>query len=496
MTTCLLLLSIVSADPNPPVIGAKAFSESVVLQEIAAQLIETKGFDVQRARPHAGTGQIWKAMLAGEVDIYVDYTGTISQEILKDLSLNSLEQIEEELAKHGIRVARPLGFANSYALGVSKAIAEEHNLQKISDLKDHPDLVFGLSEEFQERSDGWIGLIRAYGLPHRNIESLDHTLAYRAIRDGDIDVMDIYSTDGSIERYEIVALEDDQKFFPNYDAVFLYREELDQEAPGIVQLLNELGGKIDQSLMTSLNYRVDVKHEPEARVAHDFLLEHLGVKSAYREETMADRLWKHSLEHLFLVVVSLSVAVLIAIPLGVIAAKKKGLDQLILAGAEIIQTIPGLALLIFLMTPVRAIGLSGSSAAPVILALILYSLLPIIRNTYTGMKDIPASMRESAEALGLTKWAQLIQIELPMASRMILAGIKTTAVMNVGYATLGGLIGAGGYGELIMKGLRIDSTAKMMEGAIPAAVLAIVVKSIFELVERYFVPKGLRLATA
>jgi osmoprotectant transport system permease protein len=166
---------------------------------------------------------------------------------------------------------------------------------------------------------------------------------------------------------------------------------------------------------------------------------------------------------------------------------------LILSAAEIIQTIPGLALLILLLGPVRFLGLPGLGPATAIAALFLYSLLPIIRNTYTGIHDIPNSIRESATALGLTGTAQLLRIELPIASRLILAGVKTTAVINVGYATLGGLIGAGGYGELIMQGLRRNSEATMLEGAIPAAVLALGVKWMFDLSERVLVPRGLRM---
>ncbi|MGD2113086.1 MAG: ABC transporter permease, partial [Gammaproteobacteria bacterium] len=148
-----------------------------------------------------------------------------------------------------------------------------------------------------------------------------------------------------------------------------------------------------------------------------------------------------------------------------------------------------LALFVF-MIPLLGIG-----GPPAIVALFLYSLLPIIRNTYAGLRDIPPAIIESAEALGLPARARLRLVELPLATRAILAGIKTAAVINVGTATLGALIGAGGYGQPILTGIRLDDTALILQGAIPAAVLALLVQGLFELVERRLLPRGLRLGT-
>ncbi len=142
------------------------------------------------------------------------------------------------------------------------------------------------------------------------------------------------------------------------------------------------------------------------------------------------------------------------------------------------------------------IPLLGIGGPPAVLALFLYSLLPIVRNTYTGLREIPPAIRESAAALGLPPFARLQIVELPMASRSILGGIKTSAVINVGTATLGALIGAGGYGQPILTGLRLDNVGLILEGAVPAAVLAIVVQGVFEIAEQLLVPKGLRLKPA
>jgi osmoprotectant transport system permease protein len=189
-----------------------------------------------------------------------------------------------------------------------------------------------------------------------------------------------------------------------------------------------------------------------------------------------------------LVGISLAAAITVAIPLGIAAARRPRLGAVILSGAGVIQTIPSLALLVF-MIPWLGLG-----AKPALVALFLYSLLPIIRNTATGLRDIPPSLRESAEALGLPPGARLRQIELPLASRAILAGIKTAAVINVGTATIGALIAAGGFGQPILTGVRLyDLSMILFEGAIPAAVLALAVQGAFDLAERFLVPRGLRL---
>ena len=230
-------------------------------------------------------------------------------------------------------------------------------------------------------------------------------------------------------------------------------------------------------------------------MAADFLAERFNIAKNVEDETLASRVWKHTIEHLDLVRKSLVPAILIAIPLGVIAAKRRTTGQVILAVVGIIQTIPALALLVILMKPVSYVGLSsiGAGSFNAVVALFLYSLLPIVRNTYTGLHDLPGNYQESARALGLPAWSRLQLIELPLASRTILAGIKTAAVINVGFATLGALVGAGGYGQPILTGIRLSSNSLILQGAVAAAVMALAVQGLFELAERYLVPRGLRL---
>jgi osmoprotectant transport system permease protein len=389
-------------------------------------------------------------------------------------------------------MSRPLGFNNTYAVGMKRAAAEKLGIRTISDLLRHPDLAFGFSNEFMSRGDGWPSLRDRYALPQRDVRGLDHDLAYRGLASGAIAATDLYSTDAEIAYYDILVLKDDLGHFPAYDAVLLHRADLDPRAPGAAAAALRLEGKINEATMIGLNAKAKLEKIPEARVAADFLATSLNIdkSSASAEDSRAQRILARTGEHLSLVSISLLAAILAAIPLGVFAARRPRTGQVILAVVGLIQTIPSLALLVF-MIPILGIG-----GAPAVAALFLYSLLPIVRNTYTGIHDIPAPIRESAEALGLPPGARLRLVELPIASRSILAGIKTSAVINVGTATLGALIGAGGYGQPILTGIRLDDVGLILEGAAPAAALALLVQGLFELAERALVPRGLRLRPA
>ena len=473
--------------PTPVKIGSKTFTESVILGEIVAQVARSEGAKAEHVRQLGGTRVLWSALLKGDIDLYPEYTGTITQEIFADRKISDEETLKRVLAEKNILMSRPLGFNDTYAIGMKKDVAEELGITKISDLSRHPELRFGFTNEFMDRGDGWPSLQRTYNLPQKNVRGLDHDLAYRGLESGSIDVTDLYSTDAEIRYYDLRVLEDDLKHFPEYNAVLLYRSDLKERAPETLKAISQLEGRISEEAMIQMNAHAKIDRVPESMVASEFLKENLSMDTQPYNDSFLTRLIHNTLQHLFLVAVSLSAAILISIPLGIWAFKKEKVGKVILGIVGIIQTIPSLALLVF-MIPLLGIG-----SAPAIVALFLYSLLPIVRNTYTGLHDIPLHIRESAEALGLSSWARLRLVELPMASRSILAGIRTSAVINVGTATLGALIGAGGYGQPILTGIRLDNIQLILEGAIPAAVLALLVQGLFDLLELMLVPKGLRL---
>lgn len=488
-TLAILRPACANEEPSYITIGSKAFTESVILGEMLRQLAMETGAEAVHRRQLGGTRVLWNALLSGEIDTYPEYTGTLLQEILVREELKTAAELQQALAVRGVRMTPPLGFNNTYAIGVKQTLAERLGLRTISDLKDHPELAMGFGSEFMNRADGWPGLRSRYRLPHQNVRGLDHDLAYRGMASGTLQVTDLYATDAEISYYGLRPLEDDLNYFPVYDAVILYRRDLEQRAPQVVRMFRRLTGRIDESTMSAMNAQVKLEGRDETAVAAEFLEESLELKVDYRVRNLWETFWRHTLEHLALVGVSLSAAILLAIPLGILAARRERLGQIVLGVAGILQTIPSLALFVF-MIPLLGIG-----APPAIMALFLYSLLPVIRNTYAGLKDIPPAILESAEALGLPSRARLRLVELPLATRAILAGIKTSAVINVGTATLGALIGAGGYGQPILTGIRLDDTALILQGAIPAAALALLVQGLFELIERGLLPRGLRIQT-
>ena len=467
--------------PATVTVGSKNFTEAVILGEIASGLARGSDTAVEHKRQLGGTRILWRALEDGAIDVYAEYTGTLAAEIL-NMPGADRDALAAALARRGLAMTAPLGFDNSYALGMRANRANALGIARISDLRAHPQLKIGLSNEFMSRGDGWPGLSAAYTLPQQP-DGLDHDLAYRGLASGAIDVTDLYGTDAEIPYYRLMVLEDDRSYFPAYEAVYVYRQDLAVRAPAFVDALQGMAGRLDAAAMQALNARVKLQRESEATVAADWL----GMAEP-QPRSRASRVWQRTREHLSLVGLSLGLALLVALPLGVFAARHPRAGQILLSLTGVLQTLPSLAVFVFM------IPLFGIGAKPAIAALFLYSLLPIVRNTHAGLVGIPIELRETAAAIGLPPRTRLWRIELPLALRTILAGIKIAAVINVGTATLGALIGAGGYGQPILTGIRLDDIGLILEGAIPAALLALVVQSMFEVIERVLTPRGLRLS--
>jgi osmoprotectant transport system permease protein len=481
----LLVCHVAYAANQPIVIGSKKFTESYVLGEIAQRTLIDAGLTAQHRQGMGGTIILWQALRGTQIDAYPEYTGTIAQEILKRNDSMTFEQIAHELEKLGVGMTEPLGFNNTYALVMRRERAEQLGIRTITDLRSHSDLRFGLTHEFLDRKDGWRRLAAEYGLTGAtNISGIDHALGYQALISGSTDVKDAYSTDAKIAELNLVTLDDDRRFFPQYDAVFLFRLALPSPA---ISALRKLEGTIDEGKMTRLN--AEAERTKNYALAARLYFANSSPSSASDGETFSHKLWRWTARHLELAGLSLLLSILVGLPLGILASRGGLAGQLIIGFAGIVQTIPSLALLA-LLVPLPFFGISVRTA---IFALFLYGLLPIVRNTASGLQDLPQSIRDSATALGLEPSARLRKIYLPMASRSILAGIKTSAVINVGTATLAALIGAGGLGEPILSGLNLNDHVTILQGAIPAAILAVLVQWSFDLLDRILIPKGLRL---
>lgn len=480
--TCSLCLASVATASEPVKIGSKSFTESVVIGELASGLARSTGVDVEHRRELGGTRVLWEALLAGEIDAYPEYTGTLSEEIFEGMPA---EVLPAELAKLGLSITAPIGFNNTYALGTTKESARKLRLSKLSDLAALDHVRLGFSTEFMERKDGWPGLRQRYGFAAREVRGLDHDLAYRALAAGELDAIDLYATDAEIRFYDLTILEDDRSYFPRYEALLVFRDDLESRAPGVVRALRRLEGAIDAEAMRTMNAEVKIEHKSEQLVAAQFLQRHLQISAAVEEEGPLHRLLKNTLDHLLLVVSAVIISIVLAVPLAVVAVTRPRFGRVVLGLAGVVQTIPSLALLVAL------IPISGLGSRTAIVALVLYGLLPILRGTFVGLSTIPKALRESAEALGLGAWARLRRVELPLAGPHIFSGIQTSAVITVGTATLAALIGAGGYGQPILTGVRLARTSLLLEGAVPAAGMALIVQLLFERLERRFVSKGL-----
>ncbi len=481
-------------------IGSKSYTENMILAELVKLAGESEGLKIRHQSEIQGTQIIFQYLLNRSIDVYPEYIGTIRYEILQDPNVISVEEIRQELRKKfNLEMTDPIGFENTYSIGMLKSRAMELGISKISDLAKRENLRFSLSQEFLEREDGWTQLAMKYGINIQKPKGNDHALTYRQLESGAADVIDVYSTDSKIQSLNILVLEDDLEFFPSYDAVFLYRAGLENENRQFADLIRSFENRITNDQMIGLNARCEIDKYSETKVAQEFLENEFGIRVEIERDSIWRNIGRNTIDHLDLVRMSLVACIFVAIPLGIIAAKQRALGQCVLGTIGVLQTVPGIALLVVLIAPTEWCGRwilgrpgLGSSIVPVIIALFIYSLLPIVRSTYTGLTMIPGSLCESADALGLSRWAKLWRIELPLAMPSILSGVKTAAVINVGFACLGAMIGGGGYGQPIFSGVRLSDTQLILQGAVPAAVMAILAQGAFEVIERVVVPRGLR----
>lgn len=466
-------------------VGSKAFTEGYLLGELAAKKLESvRGALVTRRFGLGSTGIVLQALLTGEIDVYPEYTGTISETILHDPSIRSYDEIQKRLHPLGLVMSQELGFENTYGLAVRREFAERKGLKKISDLQgiEH-EVRAAFSPEFMSRGDGLKSLQHIYHLDFgSNLEAIDHMLSYETIAQNKADLIAVYSTDFKIEALDLVLLEDDKKIFPPYKAVFLAKETFVKDHPGAWGALNGLQGSLDERAMRLLNGEVERDHKSASQVIAKFL----GTESQISQSSLRwTEIKRRTKEHLVLVGVAVFISIALGLPLGILSYRYRAFGQIVLVSSSVIQTVPSLALL-SLLIPVFGIGL-----VPALVALCLYSLLPVIQNTLIGLQSISAQQRETARALGLRQSYILFFIELPLAGRSILGGIRTATIIGIGTATLAALIGAGGYGAPILSGLATNNQELILMGAIPCAVMSLAAFLLFELLNRVLIPKGL-----
>ncbi len=496
---------------QPVVVASKPFGESYLLAEMFAQLLEAHGIAVTRRPGLGGTDIAFGALRAGAIDVYPEYTGTGLLAVLHDTAAAALppERVYDRVARAfserwGMRWLPPLGFQNTYAIAVRPETAARYHLRTLTDLaRESPHLVAGFTADFIGRPDGLAGLARVYGVHPREVRPLAPAIKYQALASGSVDVIDGYSTDGLLARYHLVVLQDDRRFFPPYEAAPLAGARLAARRPDAVAVLTLLADRLDEATMRALNRRVEVEHEEVAVVATS-ALRGLGLvgspapapataPAAAGEVSFGRYLWdsratllRQLLRHLWLVGLALGAAVAVAVPLGLALERARRAAGATLGTLGVLETIPSIALLAF-MLPLLGVGVW-----PALVALWLYALYPIARGTFTGVREADPEAVEAAEALGMTPAQRLLRVRLPLAAPVIMAGVRTSAVLTVGAATLAAFIGAGGLGEPIVAGLALADTRMILSGALPAALLALAVDGGLALVERAVAPAHLR----
>ena len=436
-------------------VGSKRFTESYILGEVLIQTVKRAGASAEHKPGLGNTGIVFSALKAGSIDLYPEYTGTIAKEILKLEGAPGIDELNRALAPMGFGVAVPLGFSNSYALAMVDERAQALGIRTLSDLGKHRDLKLGLSQEFIGRADGWPGLKAAYGWPFPTPSGLDHGLAYEAIASGKIDVMDIYTTDAKIERFRLRTLEDDRKFFPRYDAVLLHRLDVPEALSRSLARAGETGKEHRRAQDDPHERRGGAGEEDVCRGRSD---------AAYGRCTAHGQQEGFSLDAVcrrFLAPYCAAPAAGVRLARGEHRARRAARHRRGKAARSRAtdsrhgRRDPDDPLARAVRVP-HCAARNHRHRRPRVIALFLYALLPIVRNTHAGLEAVGRGMRQAALALGLRPRERLRLIEVPLALPSILAGIKTSAVINVGTATIAAFIGAGGYGERIASGLALN----------------------------------------
>lgn len=494
--------------PGRLVIGSKNFTESNLLGEMLALMAEEHtDLEVEHRQGLGGTLVCFGALRRGDIDVYPEYTGTGWSIVLEEEGriadpLRAFLHVQARYRElYDIEWLPPFGLDNSYALALREDEAERLGVTTISQLVPHAgSLRAGFSIEFMQREDGWPGLAPFYGLAFGEVRSLEHGLAYQAIANGTTDVIDAYSTDGKLLRFPLRVLADDRGFFPPYNAAPIVRGAALRAHPELREVFGRLAFRIPDEEMMRLNLAVEEDGRGFREVAAGFLVgkgllaRQTAAPAARRGDLLAfvgDRLGvtgRLALEHVLLSLSAVLLAVLFAVPLGIAIHDRRAAETAALGAAGVLQTVPSLALLALLIA-IPGLGLSWRSA---ILALFLYAVLPILRNTLTGLGGTAPELLDAATGIGLTPRQVLFRLQLPLAIPTIMAGVRTAAVISIGVATLAAFIGAGGLGEPIQQGLYLNDTRLILAGAIPAALLALLADWLLGRLERGLTPRGLR----
>jgi glycine betaine/choline ABC-type transport system substrate-binding protein len=313
------------------IVAAKPFTESYILSEMLAQIIDAEGeATAVRKFGLGGPTLVVDGLKAGELDLDVSYTGALSHLFLPQTPNPSRAELLTALRSHGLLLSESLGFNNTYAIAVRTAMAQTLRLANISDLIPHHTLRGAFTPDFLNYDDGFYKLQQVYGVALQSIKPMQHSLAYQALQSREIDLTDAYTTDGALPQFELTLLKDDRGFFPTYFAVILIRAEIAERFPKTWQALRKLEGQLSEAQMTAVNAQVDVHKREVSAVAREFLVQHKLIgnpRPPTRGAVLDEGLWIATAEHLYLVLSALLLSCLLGVPLGVVAVQFRRTGQ-------------------------------------------------------------------------------------------------------------------------------------------------------------------------
>jgi osmoprotectant transport system permease protein len=468
---CCSIFALASA---PTRIGSKIFTEGYILAEILAVQLEKNNFRVERLGGLGATGITEAAMKQKEIDLIVDYSGSVAKAFLNSNENISHDQMKRRLNELGFDISRPLGFNNTFALAVTKEFAQKNEIKTISDLNKLKSIKAAFTSEFTQRKENWKGLKNKYNLNQFEIFEMDHQLAYEALKAGKADIVEAYSTDAKLKQYELFVLEDDQNYFPRYDGIVMTHLDWKNKNPEQWRAIQLLEDQFNDELMTDLNSQADFDKKSFNQIASDFL----NVKAQNEKSAFWRQIGQATTQHLGLVIFPLIFAFFIGVPLAFISFSVPVLHSPLGLLSSVFQTVPALA---FLALLVPFLGIGG---APAMVVLSLYALLPIYLGAYRGFQSYTNEVHLMCHTLNLSPWFKFKKIQWPLALPTILTGLQTATISTVASATLAALIGSGGYGKLIIGGLAVNDMKVVLMGAIPAAIMAILFQFSFDYLNR------------
>ncbi|RLA63412.1 MAG: hypothetical protein DRQ88_04645 [Epsilonproteobacteria bacterium] len=452
-------------------VGSKLETENKILAEIIAQALETTGeVQIERKFSLGSSGVIYNTLKKGDIDIYPEYSKRIGEVVISSQWQRHLYQINKALAGEGILMAGLLGFNNSYSLVVKKDNVKFKNIENISDLKGFTSYQRAFSYDFLRAQDGFSSVFKAYGIDtgikHRSFKMKKDRLI-GALNSGEVDLIQVGSTSPDIVRHNLKVIKDDKKHMSRNFGIILVKGSFAKRFPASWKLLNDvILKKITNDDMAKMNAQVELEGKTYSTVAMSFLKK-AGLDTRFS-------LWKQIspkfFTHLQLVIIPLLFSTLFGLFLVVMATKNKVFEKLVSSINRFYKPIPFLIILCVL------IPFLGTGKVPVYMALFIFGIFPIVK----------WSKSTNEEDANLSWWGT------PMASHNIWAGIKNTAFINVGIATLAAYIGAGGLGDLIISGLSGKDKNLILMGVIPAIILAAFIHLIVELSDKYTTPKSLR----